>query len=121
MGLAGHACDLWGSLNAWNPLRLLFGSRILLHESLASLVLFWLFSLTPPTSFAFSLAHDNNRMLSMQDAGVLLVLMALLCACGPSVVRGQLTFEQSCGWDPNCCCRALTAIPTGIPTNTTSL
>jgi hypothetical protein len=47
--------------------------------------------------------------------------MALLCASSPAAVRAQLTFAQACGSDFGCCCESLTAVPTGIPTNTTSL
>jgi hypothetical protein len=110
-------------------LNLFLGSCILLRESLVACSFFfgcvrgWL--LTPPNPLLSSFgSHRNNRMLSMQAAGVL--LMSLLCACGPAVVRGQLTFAQACrtsGSQADCSFRSppLTAVPTGIPTSTTTL
>jgi hypothetical protein len=82
----------------------------------------WL-PVSPPNPLLSSFgSHRNSRMLSMQATGVL--LMALLCACGPAGVRGQLTYAQVCTTDVSyafCCCKRLTAVPTGIPTRTTGL
>jgi hypothetical protein len=126
-GPAGHGCCFQEIDKYMNHLTFFFGGVVAFCSAPCSLFFgcdlgWWLYR--PQFLCFFFGSHRISRMLSIQAAVIL--LMAMLCACGPAAVRGQLTFAQACGSSSIqavCSSRSppLTAVPTGIPTTTTSL